>query len=253
MASSILRNIFSTVIGGLIVTVIGGLIVVYLTRPPIDHKQNLKEQKKQEPQEMVEPPKKAKEPSKREEVRKLQSRTEITSQTKAIPKVVTKLIAQDDFESGTLEGGEGWIAPWEGEGYASVKPSSKAKQGSHVAIIWGKKEGSYIMRSTDLSSAIKPRLRFWGRASQFWLNPLHSEKEDYATVQVSQDKDNWYTVAAWTRKDNKKPYRFVEVDLSSYVGTSQFWLKISVFYKSIQMVGDRPIFYIDDIKIVDMG
>lgn len=168
-------------------------------------------------------------------------------------KPISKVIAWDDFESGTWEGGSGWLSPWEQKGYYEVKLSSKAKQGVYAAVVWGKKDGSYIVRRADLSSAVKPRLQFWGKAVDFWFNALNLEEEDSALVQISSDGENWQTVSAWFHKDDGEPYRFVDVDISYYAGVSEFWIKISVFYNSIQMIGDYPMFYIDDIKVVDMG
>lgn len=163
-----------------------------------------------------------------------------------------KIIAQDDFESGTFDGGSGWLDSWQCSGYQSVRPNSKAKQGSYDAVIWGTKEGSYIMRMTSFSSARRPHLQLWGRAESFFVNALSPSEEDYAIVQVSIDTINWHTVATWTMNDNGKPYRFVDVDLSSYAGGSRMFIRITVFFKSTQMLGSYPMFFVDDIKIIDL-
>ena len=60
------------------------------------------------------------------------------SATQSFTIVVTKpsVIAEDDFESGTLQGGFGWIDPeWDGEGYAGAQPSNEAEQGDYIAIV----------------------------------------------------------------------------------------------------------------------
>jgi hypothetical protein len=212
------------------------------------------EQKKREEAEKIAKQKESQRllKQKRKPIEELATKTEIERVKTTMPKV----IAKDDFESGTLEGGTGWIGPWEGVGYASVKPSREAKQGSYVAIIWGKREGSYIMRSVDLSPVVKPRLQFYAKPDRLWIDALSSENADYAVVQISQDKEKWYPVATWVAKDyvgGSEPYRFVDFDLSPYAGVSQFWIKVIVVYKSMQMLGDYPMLYIDDLKIIDVS
>ena len=164
------------------------------------------------------------------------------------------VIAEDDFESGTLQGGFGWIDPeWNGEGYAAAQPSNEAEQGSYIAIIWGISEGSYIWRSVDLSSAVKPRLQFWVKPKDLWK---YFDWKDTAVVQISKDNENWYPIATWVGEYvgfPNEPWSFIDYDLSSYVGTSQFWIKFKVVDNSIHMLGCYPMLYIDDLKIVDLN
>jgi hypothetical protein len=174
-----------------------------------------------------------------------------------ILETIPKIIAQDDFESGTLEGGTGWKEPlWTKEGYAAAKPSGEAKQGNYVCIIWGKEKGSYVMRSVDLSSAIKPRLQFWAKPARLGINVLLRYNADYAIIQVSRDQEKWELVNTWVAKSYEDEikdysYNFLDFDLSSYAGVPQLWIKFTVFEKSIKMIGDNPILYVDDIKIVE--
>ena len=164
------------------------------------------------------------------------------------------VIAEDDFESGTLQGGFGWIDPeWDGEGYAGAQPSNEAQQGSYIAIIWGISDGSYIWRSVDLSSAIKPRLQFWVKPKDLWK---YFDWKDTAVVQISKDNENWYPIATWVGEYvgfPNEPWSFIDYDLSSYVGTSQFWIKFKVVDNSIHPLGCYPMLYIDDLKIVDLN
>lgn len=164
------------------------------------------------------------------------------------------VIAEDDFESGTIQGGFGWIDPeWDGEGYAGVQPSNEAEQGSYILIIWGISEGSYIWRSVDLSSAIKPRLQFWVKPKDLWK---YFDWEDTAVVQISKDNENWYPIATWVGEYvgySNEPWSFIDYDLSSYIGTSQFWIKFKVVDNSIHPWGMYPMLYIDDLKIVDLN
>ena len=156
------------------------------------------------------------------------------------------IIAEDDFESGTLQGGFGWIEPeWHGAGYADSQPSNEAVQGSYIAIIWGISEGSYIWRSVDLSSTIKPRIQFWAKPEDLWGGGW----PDYAKVEVSKDGENWYPIATWAAGVTESWY-FVDYDLSSYAGTSQFWIKSTVIANQSHMM-EYPALYIDDLKIVD--
>ena len=164
------------------------------------------------------------------------------------------VIAEDDFESGTLQGGFGWIDPeWNGEGYAGAQPSNEAQQGSYILIIWGKSEGSYIWRSVDLSSAIKPRLQFWVKPKDLWQ---YFDWKDTAVVQISKDNENWYPIATWVGDwvgYPAEPWSFIDYDLSSYIGISQFWIKFKVVDNSIHPLGCYPMLYIDDLKIVDLN
>ena len=163
------------------------------------------------------------------------------------------VIAEDDFESGTLQGGFGWIDPeWNGEGYAGAQPSNEAQQGSYIAIVWGISEGSGIWRSVDLSSAIKPRLQFWVKPKDLWT---YFEWKDTAVVQISEDKENWWPIATWVGVGGyfAEPWSFVDYDLSSYVGTSQFWIKFTVVDNAAHPLGCYPMLYIDDLKIVDLN
>ena len=170
---------------------------------------------------------------------------------------IPKIIAQDDFESGTLEGGTGWKEPlWIKEGYAAAKPSGEAKQGNYVCIIWGKEKGSYVMRSVDLSSAIRPRLQFWAKPARLAINVLSRYNADYAIVQISRDQEKWELVNTWVAKSYEDEikdysYNFLDFDLSSYAGAPQLWIKFTVFEKSIRMIGDDPMLYVDNIKIIN--
>ena len=135
----------------------------------------------------------------------------------------------------------------------------KTEQGYYVAIysgnISGKAYGGYIMRSVNLSSACNPYL-------QFWALPIYSGKGDeYITVQVSQGK-RWSPVGLWVSRRHVSgvgPYivgtrRFININLSSYAGMPQVWIKFVVFYESmtgIHLDGDPPILYIEDIRVID--
>jgi len=171
------------------------------------------------------------------------------SDTQSFIIVVSELsaIAEDDFESGTLQGGHGWIdSKWDGEGHAAVQASNEAPQGSYIAIIWsGSNSSSYIWRSVDLSSTIKPRIQFWAKPEDLWGGGW----PDYAKVEVSKDGENWYPIATWAAGVTESWY-FVDYDLSSYAGTSQFWIKSTVIANQSHMM-EYPALYIDDLKIVD--
>lgn len=163
-------------------------------------------------------------------------------------------IAEDDFESGTLKGGFGWKDPeWGGQGYAGAQPSNEAKQGDYIAIIWGTSEGSGIWRSVDFSTAVNPRLQLWVKPKDLWQ---YFEQKDNAVVQISKDKENWFPIATWVGEYmgySNEPWSFIDYDLSSYAGTSQFWVKFRVVDNSIHMLGDYPMLYVDDLKIVDLN
>ena len=164
------------------------------------------------------------------------------------------VIAEDNFESGTLQGGFGWIdSEWYGDGYAAAQPSNDAEEGSYIAIVWGISEGSYIWRSVDLSSTIKPRLQFWVKPKDLWS---YFDWKDTAVVQISEDNENWWPIATWVGSVVgyfAEPWSFIDYDLSSYVGASQFWIKFTVVDNSAHPLGLYPMLYIDDLKIVDLN
>jgi len=143
------------------------------------------------------------------------------------------IIAWDDFESGNWAGGSGWLDDWRVRGWSGfgdpeITPLGEPYEGSYHLKLNGYK---YAERSVDLSGQSNLRLQFWAKVNL---------KGDYAECRISPDGTTWYAVKAWTHDTG---YRFVDIDLSPYDMTSEFYIRFQIedFGGSL---------YIDDLKVV---
>ena len=145
-------------------------------------------------------------------------------------------LPSDDFESGGLTGGYGWLADWDATGSASVTPAGTPHGGTrHLRL---QNSGSYIERSANLSGMSNLRLQFWAKVEAF-------EAGDTAEAWVSSNHTDWTTVKTWTSADPDDIYVFVDIDLSSYTMSSEFWIAFNSGMNSGQ-----DDFYVDDLVIV---
>ena len=145
-------------------------------------------------------------------------------------------LPSDDFESGGLTGGYGWLADWAATGNASVTTIGTPHGGTrHLRLRFA---SSYIERSANLSGMSNLRLQFWAKVEAF-------EAGDTAEAWVSSNHTDWTTVKTWTSADPDDIYVFVDIDLSSYTMSSEFWIAFNSGMNSGQ-----DDFYVDDLVIV---
>ena len=145
-------------------------------------------------------------------------------------------LPSDDFESGGLTGGYGWLDDWAATGNASVTTIGTPHGGTrHLRLRFA---SSYIERSANLSGMSNLRLQFWAKVEAF-------EAGDTAEAWVSSNHTDWTTVKTWTRADPDDIYVFVDIDLSSYTMSSEFWIAFNSGMNSGQ-----DDFYVDDLVIV---
>ena len=143
----------------------------------------------------------------------------------------------DDFESGGFSGGTDWLYDWYTDGAVSATTSEAPQEGNyHVEMT---RSNSYMKRAADLSGQSGLHLMFWAKANSF-------EVGDYMECLVSPDDTNWTTANTWTSADSDNTYHFVDIDLSPYTMSSEFWIAFDS-----GMDSKNDYFYIDGLRIVD--
>ena len=145
-------------------------------------------------------------------------------------------LASDDFESAGWSGGSGWLGGWSASGEASVLKAGNPHGGSYHLRL--RSSTGYVKRSVDLSGQSGLRLRFWVKVESF-------EPGDQAELLVSPDGAAWSTAKSWTSADSDNIYRFVDVDLSPYAVSSQFWIAFDA-----EMSANDDHLFIDDLLLV---
>ena len=95
----------------------------------------------------------------------------------------------------------------------------------------------YVQRDVNLSGQTGVHLTFYAKVESF-------EGSDGALAQVSSDGVNWTTVKTWTGADSDGVYRLVDIDLSGFIMTSQFFV---AFQGDMSNNGDRIL--IDKIQL----
>jgi len=144
-------------------------------------------------------------------------------------------IASDDFESGGWSGGSGWLGDWQGA--ASVTPDGKPHGGNYHLML--QEATGYVKRATNLSGQTNVQLQFWAKAKSF-------KGSDSARCLISSNGSDWTSVRTWTNADSDNTYYPIDIDLSPYTMSSEFW----VAFDTAKMSGKNASLYIDDLKIV---
>jgi len=145
-------------------------------------------------------------------------------------------LAWDDFESGGLTGGSGWLTNWMASGNYAVTTAGTAYQGSYHLRL--RRNTGYARREVDLSGKTDVRVQFWAKANSF-------EGAENAQLRVSSNGTTWTTVKTWVNGEDDNVYRFWDFDLSAYPLTTTFWIAFDA-----NMSADDDYFYVDDLSIV---
>lgn len=144
-------------------------------------------------------------------------------------------LAWDDFESGGLAGGSGWLRRWSAQGAVTV-PLGGPYEGTYHLWIW--RGSGRAERSLDLSGRQNVRLRFWVKTDDF-------EAGDAVSLLVSSDGVDFTAVRTWGAGGPDNVYRFEDVDLSSFPMTSQLHI---AFQADMTTLFDR--FFVDNLRVV---
>lgn len=142
----------------------------------------------------------------------------------------------DDFESGGLSAGSGWLTAWNSTGDAGVVATDSPHGGLyHLQLRRG---NGMATRRADLLGLAYLRAQFWTKASSFPAGGT-------ATFQVSSDGQTWNTAKTWTAADADNIYHFNDVDLSPYTFSKPFWVRFAA-----GMTDATDFFFVDDFAIV---
>ena len=152
------------------------------------------------------------------------------------------ILAWDDFESGTWSGGEGWLGNWFHKGQAHITDAGDPYQGTyHLRLRGHPKSPGYVKRAVNLAGQSDLLLRFWAKVDSF-------EWGDQAQCLVSPNGSTWTIVREWDVSDSNNTYHLVDIDLSPFTMSSEFWIAFEA-----QMAEREDRFYIDDLVIVRPG
>ena len=145
------------------------------------------------------------------------------------------LIAEHDFNDNNWNGGTGWLTGWSRQGSTSITTSQSPYEGTHHLQL--RSSNAYIERSVDLSGKSDVHLQFYAKVRSF-------ESADTISCLVSSDYVDWTVVQTWDRNDSDNIYHPVDIDLSSFDMSSEFWI---AFDSGMSGTGDY--FYIDYLSI----
>ena len=129
------------------------------------------------------------------------------------------------------------MSPWsvQGGNDAIVTSQNSPFEGnSHLRL---RSSDGYASRDVNLSGQTGVHLKFYAKVDSF-------EGSDYASVLVSPDNVTWTTVKLFTSADSDGVYKLVDIDISSYSMTSQFFI---AFEGNMSNASDRLL--IDKIEI----
>ena len=142
----------------------------------------------------------------------------------------------DDFESGDFAGGTAWFQDWTVTADVSVITTDSPQEGTYHMKVDKLGEAK---RPADLSGQSNLRWQFWAKISGQFTGGM----KGYA--HVSEDGTIWTEVRQWNQFSTEGLYEFVDIDLSPYTMTSQFWFRFTVDGGG----GEPRILYIDDITV----
>lgn len=147
----------------------------------------------------------------------------------------TVSLATDGFESGDLSGGSGWLNNWADTGDVKVRKQETPHGGIYHLRM--RKANSYLERDADFAGQSGLHLQLWAKVDSL-------EDADFVEALVSPDHTSWNVVKTWTSADSDNTYHFVDIDLSPFTMSNQFWI---AFNSGMNSPNDN--FYIDDLLV----
>jgi hypothetical protein len=151
-----------------------------------------------------------------------------------VPSFFCRAIACDDFESGGWSGGDGWLWGWWHSGESAVVTTGTTHGGTYHLRL--RSSTGYVDRAVNLSGRSHVHLQFWAKVYSF-------ESADSLVLLVGPS-GSMVVVKTWTPADSDNTYHFVDIDLSPYTMSSQFYV---AFDANMNSTGDY--FYADDMVI----
>ena len=142
----------------------------------------------------------------------------------------------DDFESGGLSGGSGWLDDWDQTGNSDVVSSDGPYEGAFHVVVRG--NSGYVERRLDLSGQSAVKLRFQAKTKAF-------QAGDTAVLLVSEDGVTFVPARTWDSTAPDDVYQPEEVDLSSFTMTSDFYVAFDA-----NMSNALREFFVDDLEVV---
>lgn len=151
----------------------------------------------------------------------------------------TGLIASHDFNDNSMNGGTGWLSAWSHQGSTSITTQQNPYEGPRHLRLRG--ATAYIERSVDLMGKSDVHLQFYAKVDSF-------ESGDIMNCLVSSNYIDWTVVETWDSGDSDNTYHAVDIDLSSFEMSSEFWI---AFDSGVDRNNDY--FYIDLLTIGGSG
>jgi len=152
---------------------------------------------------------------------------------------ITGLISSHDFNDNSMNGGTGWISGWSHQGSTSITTQQDPYEGTHHLRLRG--TSAYIERSVDLTGKSDVHLQFYAKVDSF-------ESGDTMSCLVSSNYVDWTVVKTWDSGDSDNTYHAVDIDLSTFEMSSEFWI---AFDSGVNRNNDY--FYVDYLTIGGSG
>lgn len=151
----------------------------------------------------------------------------------------SSLVASHDFNDNNWNGGTEWLLGWSHQGSTSITTSQNPYEGTRHLQMSG--SNAYIERSVNLTGMTDVHLQFYAKVRSF-------ESEDTISCLVSSDYADWTVVQAWDSSDSDNTYHPIDIDLSSFEMSSEFWI---AFDSEVNRSNDY--FYVDYLSIEGAG
>ncbi len=152
---------------------------------------------------------------------------------------ITGLIASHDFNDNRMNGGTGWLSGWSHQGSTTIITQQNPYEGTHHLQLRG--TNAYVERSVNLTGVSDVHLQFYAKVRSF-------EGADTMRCLVSPDHVDWTIVETWDSSNSDDMYHPVDIDLSSFEMSSEFWI---AFDSGVNANNDY--FYVDYLTIGGSG
>ena len=160
------------------------------------------------------------------------STTSTTTTTTYMPTV----LASEDFESHTWNGGSGWESAWAHSGDSSIITTDSPHAGSYHARL--RRDTGYISREVDLAGRANATVRFWAKADSF-------EPTETSSALISTNGGgDWVILETWEEGDDDDIYHYYEYEITHYGLTADVIIAFDA-----EMSWKEDYFYIDDLEV----
>lgn len=151
-----------------------------------------------------------------------------------IPTPAYTRVAFDDFESGSADGGSGWLGPWQ-----STDPFITSGEAPHAGDLQlDLSSGRFVYRMADLAAYEKVHLRFWSR-----LTLLDTSHRALVLVRPGGSL-TWDVAKEFTMTESDGVYNLYDIDLTGIEMSDSFAVG---FYRVMDPLGEQ--WHIDDVEL----